>query len=350
MFVVAMAEREEEMKITLWFGCWSVIASILFVTDPRVVLARPADYAQAFAQCGIDKIAGNFTEQQSTYSITGSCEELTPDPKGGGTPPIVLAKFIWSAAGTYQPGKYNGQFNTTEALSVRRDAKSPLLTNFYDSMFCKQDPWLEPYGLSCGPTNNQAANTGDAPGLTFGDIAAAHDINDYLYDQLDSRHPPVLPISSRLSAQQRDALVQQYNKQLASNSRQRLVRVPSAPVITLPIANSNNVEGRFQVKGQPIGSSTYTGAELVYVQFTFLGTATAPGPTSFVNTFKISLKDLFTGVTVPNTITRGGQGRWLVRAQIVDPPNAGPWSASVPFNLNALSSKNLPSNLNRRIR
>lgn len=337
------------MKITVWFRRWFVIVSTLLVTDPRVVLARPADYAQAFAQCAVDKVIGNFTEHQSKYSITGNCEELNPDPKGGGAPPTVLEKFTWTAAGTYQPGTYNSQFNTTETISVFRGATSLLLTSFYDSMLCKQDPWLLPYGLSCNLVANQAYDS-TAPSLTLGDIAAAHDINDYLYNQLDSRHPPVLPISSRLSAQQRDALVQQYNKQLASNSRQKLVRVPSAPVITLPIANSNNVEGRFQVKGQPVGSSTYTGAELVYVQFTFLGTATAPGPNSFVNTFKISLKDLFTGVTVPNTITRGGQGRWLVRAQIVDPPNAGPWSASVPFNLTALSSKNLPSNLNRKLR
>jgi len=339
-----------------------LLAAALFTANPGVALAsafrgtEPTD--EYYVQCEINSASGAFAQAQSTYTVKGDCEEYdkkNDKQAGTSTFPILVAAFNWTAAGTYQPATHN----TTETISLSRPTSTqfttPVVYTLTAAMLCGQDPWLRPDGLSCGSVRYQAPNT---QGLT----SYENDIVQSLYAT-----NPVVPKSSLLKAQQRAALIQQYQRQLVSNAPQnkpalvsprdvtknpanrnnanRVMQI-AAPIITSPKANSNNVEGGFQIKAMvPPGS--YTGAEGVYVHFTFLGTATAPSANSFVNIFNISLKDLVNGITVPSYITRSGQGRWLVRAQIAS-PDAGPWSAAVPFNLTVLSSKNLPSNLNKR--
>ncbi len=331
---------------------WLLLAPALLFGQPAAALAVASyagnSYSTPVIQCAIDSVSGAFTEAQSQYTVKGDCEESSGTSTG--------AAFNWTAVGIYQPGTHN----VSETISVSKASNQftvPVAFTLSATMVCGQDPWRQPDGLSCGSVRYQAPNSQD---LT----QPENDILNSLYAKA-----PVVPRSSVLTAQQRAALNQQYQRQLVSlNSRNKPALTPSklpggasatvpnpananrvvlasAPVITLPVANSNNVEGRFQVKARIAGS--YTGAEGVYVQFTYLGNATAPNQNSFVNTFNTSLKDLVNGITIPNYITRGGQGRWLVRAEIVS-PNAGPWSAAVPFTLTALSSTNVPSNLNKK--
>jgi hypothetical protein len=312
-----------------------------------------------YIQCTIDSVTGSFAQTQSTYTVQGDCQAYykAPDPQGGSTFADLTDAFIWTAVGTYQPGKYA----TTETISVRRPTSTqfttPVIATITSTMLCGQDPWLQPDGLSCGSVRYQQTGT---LGSTNGDA----EVQAYL-----TTTSPVVPRSSLLSAQQRAALNQQYQKQLLSNlnlqakptvvpvkpptaattnpsnlSNTSRVAILTAPAITAPIANSTVYEGQFQVKGTTNGS--YTGAELVYVEFTLLGTSTAPSANSFVNIFNISLKDLLAGITVPSTITRGGIGRWQVRAQIFN-PNAGPWGLPVIFNIAKLGSPIAPT-INKR--
>jgi len=333
-----------------------LLAAALFTTNPGAALAsafRGTPTDNYFLRCEINSVSGAFAQAQFTYTVKGNCEEMM-QKTGSSTFADPVAAFNWTAVGTYQPGNHNA----AETISLTRPTSTqfttPVVYTLTATMLCGQDPWLQPDGLSCGSVRYQASNT---QGLTTDEIMIVQSL--YATN-------PIVPKSSLLSPQQRAALVQQYQHQLVinaprnkpallppavgtvnpanPNNRNRVV-LASAPVITLPIANSNNVEGRFQVKATVPGS--HTGAEGVYVQFTFLGAASAPSANSFANTFPISLKDLVNGIAVPSYITRGGQGRWLVRAQIAS-PNPGPWSAAVPFTLTALSSKNLPSNLNKR--
>ncbi len=332
---------------------WWLLATALLLGQPAAALAVAPyagnSYSAPVVQCAIDSVSGAFTAAQSQYTVKGDCEE----PSGNST----SAAFNWTAVGIYQPGTHNVSETISVSKAVNNQFTVPVAFTLSATMVCGQDPWRQPDGLSCGSVRYQAPNSQD---LT----PAENEILGFLY-----ANAPVVPRSSVLNAQQRAALNQQYESQLARlNSQNKVALIPpkppatattnptnpnnanrvflaSAPVITLPPANSGNIEGRFQVKATVAGS--YTGNEGVYVQFTHLGNATAPNANSFVNTFNITLKDLVSGITVPNYITRGGQGRWLVRAQIIT-PNAGPWSAAVPFVLTSLSSTNVPANLNKK--
>ncbi len=344
---------------------WLLIAAVLYsiIGHAPSVFAHGAftgpTEAEQHINCRIDSAAGAFSEAQSTYTVKGDCQVTTkqPDPKGGSTFGDVTDQFNWTAVGTYQPGKYN----TTETIAVRKwnaNPSAPPLATIFSTMLCRQDPWLRPDGLSCGSVQYQQTST-----------LGSETLDGYVQSYLTQTNP-VVPRSSMLNPQQRAALNQEYQSQLVAtlNSKNKAAQMPpklpatatttpanpnntnrifqaSAPVITLPIANTANFEGRFQVKARVPGS--YTGAEGVYVQFTYLGNATTPNQNSFVNIFNITLKDLVNGITVPTYITRGGQGRWLVRAQIIT-PNAGPWSAAVPFIVSQLSSTNVTPSLNKK--
>jgi len=302
---------------------------------------KGTDYGYEFIRCTIDSVTGSFVQTQSTYTVQGDCQvnHKNPDPKGGSTFADVTEAFNWTAVGTYQPGKYNA----TETISVRIPSSTqfttPVIATFYSTMLCGQDPWLKPDGLSCGSVRSQQTGTlGTGQG-------------DQLVQAYLTQTNPVIPRSSMLSAQQRAALNQQYQKQLVTNLNSKPAEgIPSkppvapaahsnladasraallaAPMIISPTANSHVGEGQFQVKGTVTGS--HTGTEGVYVQFTWVDTPANYNPRPFVNIFNISLRDLVNGITVPNYITRSQYGRWQVRAQIVS-PTVGAWGSPVLF-------------------
>ena len=300
-----------------------------------------------FIQCTIDSATGSFAETQSNYTVQGDCQvsHQNPDPKGGSTFPDMTEAFIWTAVGTYQPGKYN----TGETISVRRPTSTqfttPVIATFTSTMLCGQDPWLQPDGLSCGSVRYQQTGT---LGTSQGDQM----VQAYL-----TQTNPMVPRSSMLSAQQRAALVQQYQKQHLSslNLQSKPTALPAqppaaatagpsnlaganrvafstAPIIVAPTPNTHAVEG-FYVKVTVAGS--YTGTEGVYVQFTWVDTPATQNPHPYVNTWPITLKDLVNGIAVPSYITRGQYGRWQVRAQITS-PTAGAWGSPVLFYLDKI--------------
>ena len=285
--------------------------------------------------CRVDSVAGIYNQTLFTYNVQGDCQvsSHTPDRRGGSTFPDVVDAFNWKAVGTYDPAKYIA----TETISVSRPSSTtftvPVVATITGKMICAKDPWREPNGGSCGSV---------VPIQQTGSLGS--------YDSIVSRSfyatDPVVPRSSVLSAQQRAALNQEYQKYLArfTDKPKPAVNNPLAvwPTMIAPTVNSHAFEGRLQVRGtMPAGS--YKGTEAVFVEFTWVDT---PGTPKFVNVFNTSLQNLLNGIAVPAYITRSQFGRWQVHAKISSPA-AGPFGPNVLFYLDKLPTTSVvtPSRL-----
>ncbi|HKQ30419.1 MAG TPA: hypothetical protein VJS66_03950 [Burkholderiales bacterium] len=160
----------------------------------------------SITRCGIDSVNGTFSTVDSRYRLIGTCNVFDSANVPGKTSTFDAEKLQyvlkWDADGIYVPTTKE----TREVITVYRTIRtgpdrtgSTFMGKVTNNMICAKDPWRESADGACGAIQTDMQLKHPEDGMK--ELSVKDKIN--------------VPRTSLLSAEQRAALNQRYEKMLA---------------------------------------------------------------------------------------------------------------------------------------